>query len=707
MSGWRFLFSSVFLLLAFLNFPASAQSPQDLVKVKLLSEYEQVSPNTERLLLGIEFEVEPEWHIYWQNPGDSGTPPEVEWTELKGVAFSPFRWPVPVSFPVGPLVNFGYGERVVFPLEVELADLDSSSSSLPIDAEVRYLVCKEDCIPGKSLLNLNLPIGDGARVSVHQERLSRSFSDSIDLSASPQFQLQARFDGVSGVIQAGSELPEELLEGSFLFPLEEGAFELSHLTEYQSEVGGWPVKFSPDSVLKSFVGLLRVQDDAGARGLLVEVFPATSSGSEAAGEASKVSDEDVSVLSLLIYAFIGGLILNAMPCVFPIIGIKVLSFVNQAKGDRLTLLIHGLAFAAGVVVSMWGLVGLLLLLKAAGSEVGWGFQLQYPPFIVFLIFLFTGLAANLYGLVEIGGSLQTKAGSVETGDHLWGSFLSGGLATLIATPCTAPFMATAVGVALGLSNWVIFTVFTSLGLGMAAPYVLLTVSPKLVEFMPRPGLWMDTLKRLLAFPLLASVVWLVWVLGYQVGINGVALVLGGLVVLGLGIFLVDLGAKGRVIWRNFGIVLSFSALAGAVYLVGNVEQSEGSTSTAHLQESWEKFSPEYRDELIKEGRPVFVDFTASWCLTCQLNKLTVLHTGEIQRAFKEHGVVLLKADWTNSDPVITQELKKFDRQGVPVNVLYCPGEEQPVLFPSVLTKGKVLSELDKLGEGGAALSLTK
>lgn len=390
----------------------------------------------------------------------------------------------------------------------------------------------------------------------------------------------------------------------------------------------------------------------------------------------------------LFSAFVGGFLLNLMPCVFPVLSLKVLGFVRQAGEDKKKLRFHGLIFTGGVLVSFWVLTGLLLALRAAGNQLGWGFQLQSPLFVGFLALLLTGLALNLFGLFEMGQSLALLGGKRLTG---WtSSFFSGVLTTIVATPCTGPFMGSALAFGLTQSALISLLIFTSLALGLSLPYVLLAFYPAWLQLLPKPNAWMESFKQCMAFPLLSAALWLIWVLGQQTGVPGMTQGLTALLIASLGLWIY--GRWGGAFSRHpkLGRLLSVIALSTAIYLIFQLpEPGKAAPSLEH-----EPFSAQRVETLLQEGRPVFINFTAAWCLTCQVNK-AVLKNEKVVQKFREKGIIYLVADWTNQDPAITEALKKYGRTGVPTYVLLAPGQP-PYLLPEVLTPSIVLQAVDIL-----------
>jgi len=395
-----------------------------------------------------------------------------------------------------------------------------------------------------------------------------------------------------------------------------------------------------------------------------------------------------SLLGTLLLAFVGGMILNLMPCVFPVLGIKVLGFVNQAGGERRKVVEHGLVFTAGVLLSFWTLAGLLAVLRAGGAQLGWGFQLQSPAFVFALAAGMLVFALNMSGVFEIGLSATAVGGDLQMKSGLGGSFFTGILATVVATPCSAPFLAPALGAALALSTAQSFLIFTVIAIGLSTPYLLLSIFPGAVKVLPRPGAWMETFKQFMAFPLYATVGYLLWVLAGQVEETALLGLMFGLVVVAMGIWVYGRWrAPGASAGRaRFGLVAGLGLVA-----VGAWAGWPHPPSPTEIV--WAKWSPETVAQLRAENRIVYVDFTARWCATCQANKKLVFHSDDVLRAFRDRHVATLRGDWTNQDPAITAELAKYHRSAVPFNVIWLPGHDDPVVLPSLLTPGIVLDAI--------------
>jgi len=667
-----------------------------------------------RTTVAMRLKHEPEWHTYWRNPGDSGMPTRIAWTLPAGTTAGPIQWPVPERIPVGPMANYGYEGELLLLTDLAIPADWPAGTPLPVEAKAEWLICKETCIPGGATLSLSLPTAAGpakpdpaltaafARTRAALPRpgdgwtVTFGVTDShivLDAMPAPGMNVPASglqfFPDVPEVIDNPSpQTQERVPEGLRLL--------LTAAPGFQGKLA------SLSGILVAGEGAERIAVAISApypggaptvRATLPEAPLSAQDIQRAAGSGNAAAVPAAPGLGLLLalaFAFGGGLILNLMPCVFPVVSIKVLGFVEQAHGDRADLRNHGLAFAAGIVVCFWIVAGALLALRASGEALGWGYQLQSPIVVTGLAVLFFLLGLNLSGWFEIGTRVQTLAGEAEAGSGLGGAFLSGMLATAVATPCTAPFMGAALGFALTQPAIASMAVFTALALGMGLPYVLLSFFPALTAWLPRPGRWMETLKQFLAFPLYLTVVWLVWVLGEQLGTTAAARLLAGLVLVAAAIWA----------WRRFtaaggavGAVVAALFVAAAAWFAWPADEPAAQRTTS-APGSWGAYSEDELRRLRAEG-PVFVDFTAAWCVTCQVNKRVVLQSDPVEAAFASRRIARLRADWTNRDEVITRALAKLGRSGVPVYAVYPGGGGDPELLPELLTKDLVLAALDR------------
>ncbi len=676
------------------------------VSVELVPEVTHVRPG-EAFGVGLRFDLEPGWHVYWSNPGDSGLAPSLRWELPEGVTAGPLEWPYPERIAVGPLVNYGYEGEVLLPVALTAADTLRAGETVRLAARADWLVCKEDCIPGRADLTLDLPVSEAPARS--DERWAQAFAEAR--ARLPRSDAAARIEamrrGQSIELEIHGAPPGEIR----FFPAEPEHIENAAPQTLSREGEVATLALETARTRRTPVERLRgtLVADAGfaphgaqAIALDVAVGAAPAPRVDEAPAAAVPGGDALPLWLAVAFAALGGLLLNVMPCVFPVLSIKILDFVRQAGGSASRLRVHGIVYAVGVLVSFWVLAGVLVALRAGGEGLGWGFQLQSPAFVVAMIFLLYVLAASLLGVFEIGLRLTALAGRVPQGEGLGGSFATGVLATAIATPCTAPFMGPALGYALTLPWAGALLVFTVLGAGMALPYVLLCFAPGLLRLLPRSGPWLETFKQAMAFPLLATVVWLVWVLGQQAGVDAILGTLAGLLLVTFALWLrarFATGSRSRAV-RRFAVatsvVLSVAGLATALALRGADAGDAAATEHRDLYgNAWRPYSAAALAELRAAGSPVFVDFTAAWCLTCKVNEHVVFSSEEVREAFAERGVALLRADWTSRDDEITRALASFGRSGVPLYVLYGAGEE-PRILPSILTRGIVLEALAEL-----------
>jgi thiol:disulfide interchange protein DsbD len=643
---------------------------------------------------------QPHWHTYWVNPG-TGLPTTLKWALPDGWKAGDIQWPVPslLSDSRGNVIGNGYDGDILLPVTITpAADLKAGATTeLRVSAE--WLMCQDECVPGSAKLTLSLAAsaGDpkpdpvwGARIRAVLAQLP---------ATDPAWAVAATRDGKNATLRvepAGRPAGSAPAPDGLHFFSEDGAVATDLPQAAVSDgKGGFTLTlpFSPDGPRepKRLVGVLASKQgwraDGSLRGLRIDVAFGAAPVAGAGAPGQTASGGFIGTLAL---AFVGGLILNLMPCVFPVLGIKILGFVNQAGADRRKVTLHGLVFTAGVVLSFWVLAGMLAVLRAGGSQLGWGFQLQSPVFVFGLAAAMLAFALNMSGVFEfgltatgIGSQLQSKSG-------LAGSFLTGALATVAATPCAAPFLAPALGAALALSTAESFTIFTVIALGLSAPYLLLSAFPAAVKILPRPGSWMETFKQAMAFPLYATVAYLVWVLAGQVPEAGLLSALFGLVLVAMGVwFYGRWNAPGASPGRaRFGTVACLVLLAAGAW-------AGWPTAAAPTDIVWEKWSPEAVDKLLSDNRTVYVDFTARWCATCQANKRLVFHSDDVLRAFRERHIATLRGDWTNKDPQITAELAKYHRAAVPFNLIWIPGRTDPVILPELLTPSVVLDALPK------------
>ncbi len=624
--------------------------------------------------IGLLIHLKDNWHTYWVNPGDSGTAIRLSFKNSHGVKVKQILHPLPHRIVAGPLVSFGYSEDVLLPIEVELADTLRPGDKVDFEVEAEWLVCEDVCIPAFDTFKLSVPVAalDDVKPSNHFALFQKTRAELPKVQSS--FPHLAAGDSTVE-LKVGEAKNLEFVD---FFP-----FRNSGVTNAKAEVMGKDplhLRFEKSSVAQvnaDRVGVLVLRDPASGK---TESWQLGDSGwtFEEAGSAPKHS-----LWWMLLSAFLGGLILNLMPCVFPILSLKFLSLMKLTDSQSGEVRRQNFAYVAGVLLSFLLVASLLSALRSAGQFIGWGFQLQSPVFISLLSWLFFVLSLNLLGLFEIDflntnlGNRLTRAGG------LTGSFFTGVLAVVVASPCTAPFMGVALGFGLTQSNWILLTIFLTLGLGLAFPYLLFAIFPHAIRILPKPGKWMNTLKQVMAFPLLLTTLWLIWVLGQVRGMNAVMVVLGGCLTLAFAIWF----AKKE---RKFSKVVTALILLGGLVFIYRSEQQ---VNTLIESDVWKPYS-EATMESIK-GKNIFVNMTADWCLTCKVNERLVFNDKDVMALLEAKGVILVKGDWTQRNEQITRFLSRFDRVGVPFYVLYSPQHPQGQILPEVLTKSTFMELIQK------------
>ena len=670
---------------------ATADGPH--THIELLVPESALSRNGEPNTAGLHFKLESGWHVYWKNAGDSGEPPHIKWTLPTGITASELQFPAPKRLPLGPLMDFGYEDEVVFPFSIAAA---KSAAAGPADlhAKVEWLVCREVCIPGKAELDLIRPVSDHPTSGASQDELQliQRFQALLPKPAPASFKPVFQADGAGFRLAMTTGQKET---SAAFFPADQTVVDNPAPQTVTPTGDGFVLSLKKDANLTATPDQLRgVIELADGRAFDVAASPGVVAAASSPSSATPASS--AGLLRSAGFAFLGGLILNLMPCVFPVLFIKALALVKSSGEQRHELRAHGFVYAAGILVSFWALVAVLLGLRAAGSHLGWGYQFQSPVFLALMAAFLFFLGLSLAGQFEIGLSLTSAGGSLAAKQGYAGSFFTGVLAVVVATPCTAPFMGAAIGYALAQSTAITFVIFTALALGLAAPYVALTLQPAWMRFLPRPGVWMELLKQATAVPVFGTVIWLAWVLAQAYGAALLAALLASFLLIAIaGWFLGRWPAKR---WASaIAIVLLLGVIGLSVFAPGSLAATPAEpATTVSSHAAWEPWSADAVTRYEAQGRPVFVDFTASWCLSCQVNERVALTRPEVQKAFGDANVALLKADWTQHDEAIGDTLAKLGRSGVPAYVLYVPGESNPRLLPEVLTPGIVIGELGKL-----------
>ena len=653
--------------------------------------------------LGLQLTHQPEWHTYWKNPGDSGLPTMLEWKLPAGITAGDIVWPTPKKIPIGNLANYGYEGTVLLPVPLTVTP-GFNAQQFNVKVKAVWLVCRKECIPQEGEFALGLPAqssiaasgpafaaafaaapksvpADASQIDVVGKALEVRLAG---LPASQQGKTLEFFPETGGVIETAAPWQQAWQGAVWTAQLPLSAQRTDSparmplvVADGQSAwridvpvTGVWPPVAAAATLSPALVAALKANASAGAAPVSRDAPP-------------------LGLWAALLGALLGGLILNLMPCVFPVLAIKVVGFVNvKSQAARLA---SGLAYTAGVVLSFLTLGAALLALRAAGEQLGWGFQLQNPAVVAALAALFTLIGLNLAGVFEFGNFLPGRVASAQTRHPAVNAFLSGVLATAIASPCTAPFMGASLGLAVALPAAQALAVFGAIGVGMALPYLLASAVPAVARALPRPGAWMATFRHLMAFPMFATVAWLVWVLGQQSGIDGAGALLGLLVLMALALWALGLPNPSRRSIATFSIALC----ALGIWAVGpNVIKPVTSPAFA-ANERWQEWQPGRVEQLAAEGRSVFVDFTAAWCVTCQYNKKTTLADPAVLADIDAKKVALLRADWTRRDPAVTAALAQLGRSGVPVYVIYKPGSA-PVVLSEILSVSDLRAELARL-----------
>ena len=657
---------------------------------------------------GLYFKLEPGWHVYWSNPGDSGEPPHIRWTLPEGVTAGPLQFTAPKRLPLGPLMDFGYENEVLFPFKLEIAKSVKPGIAV-LHAKVDWLVCREVCIPGKAELEIAQEVlatapaaapDDGPGVEIWR-RLAVLLPDAFPPADTAVFQPTA--NGFRLALTTGQRETQ-----AAFFPEDEDILDNPAPQTVTPKATGLVLDLKKDANLtanpKQLKGVLEL---AGGRNYEIAATPGTVAAPPVAPAFSFAA-----LAGPVFFAFLGGLLLNLMPCVFPVLFLKGLALVNSGTEERHKLRAHGLVYTAGILVSFWALVAILLGLRAAGATLGWGFQFQSPIFLLVLAGLLFFFGLSLAGQFEIGltltsagGALVTENGAAKQG--YGGSFFTGVLAVIVATPCTAPFMGTAIGYALAQPAAVTFAIFTALALGLAVPYVALTLQPAWTRLLPKPGAWMDILKQAVSVPIFGTVIWLAWVVAEAYGANLLLALLCIFLLLAIAGWFLGRWPAQR--WATIvAVLILLTALVASVTAPRELAEAPSFATTQLLSKNsapssgaWQPWSADAVQHALSGGQPVFVDFTAGWCLSCQVNERVALSQPQVMKAFGERNVALFRADWTREDPAITQALAALGRSGVPVYALYSPGQNDPQLLPQVLTPGIVLDEINRLPSGAA------
>ena len=685
----RFWLALACVFVAVSSLSAQVHQGKALVKASLVADTSTIVPG-KTFEVGILLEIEKGWHTYWLNPGDAGIPFAIQWTLPPGFEAGAIQWPLPQRLiEPGDLEAFAYKNKTLLIVSIKAPD-QITETSFDLRGKASWLVCEEICVPGDAEVSLSLPVASTSEPA--NEALFAEFRAQLPSTEPPPFSLKWQPSGDTTILEV-SGLPADASVD--FYPLPADGQTIDHVKNDPVQDGTARMTIP---VTGEINGLL-VVDVQGKRSAWT-----VSSVGEKAASSPTVAAAPISLWLALFYGFLGGLILNLMPCVLPVISLKIFGFIRQAGEEPAKIFRHGLIFVAGIFTWFLGLGVIIALIKSAGGEVTWAFQFQNPWFnlsIAAIVFVF---ALNLFGVFEIvlPGKATAALSDASGGEGYAGSYFQGIFATLLATPCTAPFLGSALGYAFSQPIPVIFAMFASVSFGMGLPYLLLSARPEWMKLLPKPGAWMERVKQFMGFPLMATLIWLLFILGNQKGLEAVIQVLAFLLCLGLacwiyGAFCGPLAKRSHALIASL-LVLIF-AVGGGFFFLGDFAKAARSESAGEKASSgiaWQPFKQAELDQLLAEGKPVFLDFTADWCLSCKFNEKTAINTPAVRAVIDKQGIIPIKADWTNSNPEITALLAKFGRVGVPFYLFYPKGNSNPpVILPEILTEQIVLDALTR------------
>ena len=684
--------------------PADSVFRTKHVTAELLSEHVTLRPGT-TAWVALVFRIIPKWHTYWRNAGDSGEATRIEWDLPKGYAAGGIVWLPPKRIPVGPLVNYGYSGEAIHMVPISVPKDARPGETATLNASASWLVCEEVCIPEVGVLTLDLPVAGGQPIA--DFRAGPIFAKARAALPKPSpWTAEYRFGGNGFRLDVTAEgLKRDVIEDVWFYPYGHGVVKYAapqKLTVTDRSLTLETQRGKAAKPITDVGGLLVVKERLGDGMIATQAFRLTAT--------KAAAPPLIGFWEAVVLALLGGLILNLMPCVLPVLAVKGLSFArhaNSGRGEGRGMARHGAAYTVGVLASFAVVGAILLAVRSAGAAAGWGFQLQEPVFVLLMAYLMVLIGLNFAGLFEIGGRFAGIGGALAGRSGLSGSFFTGVLAVIVATPCTAPFMGAAVGFALGQTAAVAMAVMLALGLGLALPFLLLSLSPALLRLIPKPGPWMVRFKQFLAFPMFATAAWLIWVLSLQAGDAALLGALAGAVLIAFAVWLWQASASAAPRWRPAGIGLAAAAIVAALAMVRFAESgapvaetpgpnaAADSGGAAVTGIAWQPFSEARLAALRAQGRPVFINFTAAWCITCIANEQVVLRLESVRKAVDSARMATLKGDWTRRDPVITEHLARFGRSGVPLYVIYPPegSPKEPMVLPQILTEGGTVAAI--------------
>jgi len=629
----------------------------------------------DELLVGFKFTLNPGWHTYWENPGDAGEGASINWNLPNDVNASKILWPGPERIPVDPLMTFGYEEEVV--LLTKIYTSETTTIPVTLNAQVSWYTCKEICIPQEA--EVSIPINLGNKTPSTSKGLLDQTLKQMPVQFNGTYRVQELDD--SYVLQGEFENVDQY-DSMYFFPKDYGLTNYTENQLYEINKDSFSLQIKASEIEienKSFEGVVAVSKNEEITFIEIN-YPLET----------KDTSQEFNILTLIAFAFLGGLILNVMPCVFPILSIKILRFVEQSRDSTYKTLQQGLLFSLGVITSFLTIAALLITLKSGGESIGWGYQLQSPIVVSLLFYLFVVLGFIFMSNIVLGSSLARLSSiSLNKSDSLE-SFLTGVLAVIVASPCTAPFMGSAIGFALLQPSFYSILIFLGLGIGFSLPYLILSAKPSLLSFLPKPGQWMETFKQFMAFPMWASALWLLWVLSNQVNNQEVIQVLLGALLITTGLWLIEKNNSEKD-WVRWLMRLPFLLLfIFSLWLIP--------TSYSDLDEPKQKqlaYTPQLLEDLREKNSLVFLNFTADWCITCKVNEAVALKTSKVSKLLADKNITYIEADWTRKDPIISSALEKYGRTGLPLYLLF-PSRGDPLILPEILTEDILLTYLTEV-----------
>ncbi|MEH2251238.1 protein-disulfide reductase DsbD family protein [Nostoc sp.] len=671
------------------------------VQTQLVSEVSSIQSG-KPFWVGLHFQIKQGWHTYWKNPGDSGVAPSIAWTLPQGFSAGELVYPYPERLPASGLMNFGYKDEVMLLSQITTPATVNTKEPIQLTAKADWLVCEKECIPENGTFSLSLPIATGTP-TVNTQWAKEFEKTRATLPQDSPWQSTAHIQGETLILKVNApQLQASQIKEVAFFPNEDGIINNAAPQKASFDKNGLTLLLERGnrSDVNQVSGILALQEALDGQTPTQAFVITTQLGAATTTQAGTTAS--LALWQVLGLALLGGIVLNLMPCVFPVLSLKALNVLQKSNFSKKEVRQRGIVFTAGVLISFLFLAVILLLLRSFGQQIGWGFQLQSPVFVTLMAYLLFAVGLSLSGVFIFGASLMGMGQSLAARNGYVGEFFTGVFATVVATPCTAPFMATAIGVALTQTPIVALAIFLVLGLGLALPYLLISFLPGLQKILPQSGAWMETFAQLLAFPMYIATAWLVWVLSQQAGSDGVAAVLFGLVLIG---FAVWLHQKTQIIsgWgRRFGSIAALVVLGFALALAqlpGSIALNVANSNTQQVTSTslnWQPYTLERLTQVRQSGKPVFVNFSAAWCITCLVNERVALNQADTVTAFQSKDVALLKADWTSRDTAITQALAAFGRSGVPLYLLYPANSATPQILPQILFPQEVQQKVKSL-----------